>query len=117
MTKIADSELVGVPTGGGSGLFGLNVTNFADGLAKFLIERGKQELSMAFFDKMKEEFKKYPELKTLFPLTFEILEEIENHNILTLLQELRDAFAKDLLNGPSNVLALRHLELLLTVII
>ena len=112
MTNIVDSELVGVPTGGGSGLFGLNVTNFADGLAKFLIERGKQELSMAFFDKMKEEFKKYPELKTLFPLTFEILEEIENHNILTLLQELRDAFAKDLVNGPSNLLALRDLELL-----
>jgi hypothetical protein len=101
---------VGTPTGTGSGLFGLNVTNFADGLAKFLIERGKQELSMAFFDKMKEEFKKYPELKTLFPLTFEILDQIQNHNILTLLQELRDAFVKDLLNGPSNVLALRELD-------
>ena len=99
-----------VPTGGASGLLGLNVTNFADGLAKFLIERGKQELSMAFFDKMKEEFNKYPELKTLFPLTFEILDEIENHNILTLLQELKDAFAKDLMNGPTNLLALRFIE-------
>jgi len=98
------------PTAAGSGLFGLNVTNFADGLAKFLIERGKQELSMAFFDKMKEEFKKYPELKTLFPLTFGILDEIENHNILTLLQELKDAFAKDLMNGPTNLLALRYIE-------
>jgi len=106
------STTVGVPTGTGSGLFGLNVTNFADGLAKFLIERGKQELSMAFFDKMKEEFKKYPELKILFPLTFEILDQIQNHNILTLLQELRDAFVKDLLNGPSNVLALRELDAL-----
>jgi len=105
-----ESSDVGVATGAGSGLFGLNVTNFADGLAKFLIERGKQELSMAFFDKMKEEFKKYPELTTLFPQTFEILEEIENHNILTLLQELRDAFGKDLLNGPSNVLALRDMD-------
>src|SRR5688572_3528932 len=112
MTNKAVPGTVGVPTGTGSGLFGLNVTNFADGLAKFLIERGKQELSMAFFDKMKEEFKKYPELKTLFPLTLEILEQIQNHNILTLLQELRDAFVKDLLNGPSNVLALRQLNTL-----
>jgi hypothetical protein len=110
--KALDTVRVGAATGAASGLFGLNVTNFADGLAKFLIERGKQELSMAFFDKMKEEFKKYPELITLFPNTFEILDEIQNHNILTLLQELRDAFAKDLLNGPSNVLALRQLDTL-----
>jgi hypothetical protein len=107
--RVAEGD-AGEPSGLASGLSGLNVTNIADGLAKFLIERGKQELSMAFFDKMREEFIKYPEIKALFPLTFEILDEVENHNILTLLQELKDAFAKDLMNGPTNLLALRYIE-------
>jgi hypothetical protein len=99
------------PSGALSGLFGANVTNFADGVAKFLIERSKQELSMAFFDRFKDDLKKYPEIETLFPKTVEILNNIENHNILNLLQELRDAFSKDLVNSPKNILALRGKDL------
>ena len=99
------------PSGGISGLFGANVTNFADGLSKFLIERGKQELSMAFFDRFKDDLKKYPEIEVLFPKTVEIINNVENHNILNLLQELKDAFSKDLVNAPRNILALRNKEL------
>ena len=58
-----------------SSIGGLNVTNIADGLAKFLVERTKQELSIAFFEKFKEELEKpeYRDLQTLFPETYKVL--------------------------------------------
>jgi len=36
-----------------SSIGGLDVTNIADGLAKFLVKRTKQELTMAFFQNLK----------------------------------------------------------------
>ena len=98
------------PTGGSSGLFGMNVTNIADGIARFLIERGKQELSMAFFKRFNEDLKTYPELTYLFPQSFHIIQNIEIYNIQSLLQELKDAFCKDLLNMPGNILSLRNIK-------
>jgi hypothetical protein len=100
----------GAPQGVGTAIFGADVTNYADGIAKFLISRGKQELSMAFFDRFKTDLKKYPELVHLFPKTTDIINNIENYNILTLLQQLRDAFIKDLSNEPNNLLTLRDLD-------
>lgn len=98
------------PQGGGGSLMGMNVSNFADGLAKFLIERGKQELSMVFFDRFRKDLKKYPEIAYLFPRSTHIINNIELHNVNTLLQELRDAFTKDLLNEPNNILSLRDIS-------
>ena len=43
-----------------SSIGGLDVTNIADGLAKFIIKRAKQELSIAFFKKFKERSEKIP---------------------------------------------------------
>jgi hypothetical protein len=97
------------PNGVGVGsLMGMDVSKYADGLAKFLIERGKQELSIAFFERMQRELKKYPELTAVFPKTSVILYGIQNYNILTLLQELRDAFVKDMLATPENILNIRE---------
>jgi hypothetical protein len=45
---------------------GIDVTTFADGAAKFLVERAKEEFNVAFFQKLKELSKEYPEFKTLF---------------------------------------------------
>ncbi len=103
------TTLGGIATGSGGGIMGLDVTNLADGIAKFLIERGKQELSMAFFNRFRDDLRRYPELRTLFPVTNGIIDEIEAHNVLNLLQELRDAFIKDLLHIPSGILNLRSL--------
>jgi len=101
--------LGGTPTGVGSGVLGVNVTNIADGIAKFLIERGKQELSLVFFERLQETLQKFPELTFLFPSSAEIIHGMESYNILSLLQELKDAFMKDLLNMPSNILSLRYI--------
>lgn len=99
------------PTGFGSGIGGMNVAKFADGAAKFLIERGKLEISMTFFSRFNEELKKYPELKLLLPRSFEIVKKIETHNFQNFLQELQDAFAKDMTNMPVSLLSLRNMEI------
>ena len=101
---------MGVATGAGDAILGFNVANYADGIAKFLIERARQELSMAFFDKLKKDLAKYPELRYLFPSTQAILADLVNHNLNSLLQELRDAFEKDLVNIPKNTLSLRSMN-------
>jgi hypothetical protein len=93
-----------------AGLGGLNVTKYADGIAKFLLERGKQELSMAFFDRFKKDLNKFPELSFLFPTSVKILEEIKSHNAQSVLQELKDAFMKDLSIMPSSLLSLQTIQ-------
>lgn len=78
----------------------LNVTNIADGVAQFLIKRGKEELNVAFFNRMKKflDDPNNPECKTLFPVTIEFLSTIETYRYAELIQSLREAFHKDLSN-------------------
>lgn len=85
----------------------LDVTNFADGLAKFIVDRTKQELNIAFFDKFKEVLNdpKYVDLKTVFPETYAVLMVIDNqiYNYNDYLQALRNAFDRDLSDLPNNL--------------
>jgi hypothetical protein len=74
----------------------LDVTNIADGLARFLIKRGKQELNIAFFQRMKEFLDKNIEAHTLFPATAAFLGNIAAYRYSELLQSLREAFYKDI---------------------
>src|SRR5258706_3651857 len=87
-----------------SSIGGLDVTNIADGLAKFLVKRAKQELSMAFFDKLKKVIERAKDLQTLFPQTSYLLtamgEEIYNYEAYV--QNLREAFKDDIKNLPDN---------------
>src|SRR5688500_8939786 len=80
---------------------GLNVTNLADGLAQFLIERSKEELSVAFFEQFKKDLQKIPELKVLFPATSSFIENIEAYNYASFIQTLREGFYSDLVSLPS----------------
>lgn len=88
----------------------MNVTNFADGLAKFLVERGKEELNVAFFDKLKDFLKDYPEATTLFPTTISFIGDINSYQYASMLPTLRAAFHKDLNAMGDNLLKLRDLE-------
>ncbi len=85
----------------------LDVTNFADGLAKFIVDRTKQELNIAFFNKFKEALSdpKYVDLKTVFPETYEVLMVIDNqiYNYDDYLQAMRSAFDRDLSDLPTNL--------------
>lgn len=74
----------------------LNVTNAADGLAKFLIKRGKEELGVAFFERMKKVLNAYPECKALYPNTTDFLNRIETYRYAEMLQSLQECFRKDI---------------------
>jgi len=84
---------------------GLNITTLADGFAKFIVKRTKQELSTAFFDQFQDDIDKYPDLKTVFPQTARTLssigEDIYMYEIY--LQTLRESFNQDLSSLPTNL--------------
>lgn len=83
-----------------SGIGGIRVTNFADGLAKFLVKRFKDELTIAFFQKFKDAISQSPEFQTLFPQSFQVIMTIDKdiYQFSIYLNTLREAFIKDLQN-------------------
>jgi len=87
-----------------SSIGGLNGTNFADGLAKFLVKRFKEELTITFFQKFKDAIDSSIELKTLFPQTYSVLRVIDKdiYQFSAYLNTIREAFIKDLTSLYSN---------------
>lgn len=90
-----------------------DVTQFADGLAKFLVKRTKEELSAAFFNQFKEDLnsEKYNDLRILFPQTARLLNLIDEkiYQFSAYLTELREAFIIDLNSIPSSALVVINL--------
>jgi hypothetical protein len=87
LTKIAASF---------SSLGGLNVTNITNAVAALMIDRAKQELTVAFFNRFKEFANKNPEFKILFPKTTNNLENLLSYKYPETLQALRTGFIDDL---------------------
>jgi len=86
-------------------LGGLDVTNFAQGLSKFMIERAKAELNAAFFAKFKK-FTKDADVALLFPVTTNRLSYLLSYQYTEMIDQLRNAFYEDLNNLPDNTLVL-----------
>jgi hypothetical protein len=90
-----------------SSIGGLNVTTFADGLAKFLVNRTKEELNVTFFIDFKNVISdpRYVDLQTIFPETYQLLllinDEIYNYEIY--IRSLRESFKHDLDNLSLNL--------------
>jgi hypothetical protein len=78
----------------------MDVTNLADGIARFLVKRTKEELNIAFFQHFKELINepKYKDAQILFPKTLEVLNAIDKDIYLfeNYITALREAFEKDL---------------------
>jgi hypothetical protein len=93
-----------IPSSVTKSIGGMNVTNFADGMAKFLVERAKQELNTAFFEKFNQLLKDSTDLQILFPKTYGVLKVVgkEIYNFNMYLNILREAFETDLSNIISN---------------
>ena len=85
----------------------LNVTNFADGLAQFLIQRSKEELNVAFFRRFQEYLQKYPEVQIVFPVTTNFLNQVYSYQYASMLPALKAAFQNDLNAFSTNLLNLR----------
>ena len=83
----------------------MDVTAIADGFAKFIVKRTKQELTLAFFDKFRENLENYPDIKTLFPQTEKLLVAIDDqiYDYNNYLNNLREAFREDLKTLDENL--------------
>lgn len=90
-----------------SNLGSMDVTNLADGMAKFIVERTKQELNVAFFNDFYNTLKKpeFVDLQTVFPQTYDVLNVIGDQIYMynAYIETLREAFKKDLNNLPENL--------------
>lgn len=74
----------------------LDVTNFANALASLLIDRAKEELNLAFFNRLQQFSIKYPEFQTLFPTSYDRLRNLLNVDYPRMLPVLREAFFSDI---------------------
>ena len=89
---------------GSKALGNTDVTRFADGLSKFLVQRVKQELSVTFFEHFQDalDTKENKNLKILFVNTSIMLHTVgrDIYQFSLYLQALREAFVRDLDNLP-----------------
>jgi len=84
-------------------LAGLDVTNIAQGVTEFMVQRAKDELDIAFFDRLKDYFGGHKEVALLFPQTSNILLSLEAYRYTEVLPVLRAAFLSDLKTWPQNL--------------
>ncbi|MES2063596.1 MAG: hypothetical protein V4456_16835 [Bacteroidota bacterium] len=91
-------------------LLGLDVTNFANGLATLMIDRAKQELTLAFFNRLQTFSKKYPEFQVLFPKTYDYLRNLLTNAYPQMLPALRNSFYEDLQQVTYNLEAVLELK-------
>lgn len=84
---------------------GFRVTTVADGIAKFLVSRAKEELSIAFFRDFKEQLTKDERIGQLFPSTTATLMLIDDqvYQFNRYLESLRESFIRDLKVMPTNL--------------
>lgn len=87
-------------------LAGLDVTSLSQGLSQFMIERAKEELNVAFFERFKKFTEENDEIKLLFPITTQRLSNILSFHYSQMLTQLREAFYEDLNNLPDHVIKL-----------
>ena len=83
---------------------GLSVAGFADGLARFLVKRTKQELSQAFFEDFKAAINEEPLLGHFCPATKQHLLFIDQdvYQFNDYLEGLRETFRMDMSALPGN---------------
>jgi hypothetical protein len=83
---------------------GFSVSSFADGLARFLVKRTKQELSRVFFENFKKKVKEDPYLGNFCPFTKAQLAVIDSkvYQFNDYLEALREGFTADMTVLPSS---------------
>ena len=107
----AGSSIAGFATKTIANLGGVDVTKIADAVSTIMIDRAKQELTIAFFDRFKVFSEKNPEFALLFPKTTYALQNLLSNTYPNMLPVLRTAFIEDLDPDqiPSNLESLLEL--------
>jgi hypothetical protein len=84
----------------GTSVSNFDITTLADGMAKFLVKRAKEELAITFFNRFKDAIAdtNCRDLRTLFPATYATLQAIGDQIYYydAYIQTLRESFEKDL---------------------
>ena len=75
---------------------GLDVTKYANAIADIMIERAKQELTIAFFNRFKTFSANNPEFQILFPKTTDNLSNLLTYTYPQMLPALRNGFFEDI---------------------
>ena len=88
---------------------GLDVTKYANAIADIMIERAKQELTIAFFNRFQKFSDDHPEFKILFPKTTDNLSNLLSYTYPQMLPTLRNGFFEDLKQITYNLEALLDL--------
>jgi hypothetical protein len=88
----------------GKSIASLPVTNLADGISVFLVNRTKKELSVAFFDRLTNRIQQIPALVQNFPSTSLQMNAIgtDIYQYEKFIQSLRQAFITDFKGLPGN---------------
>lgn len=89
---------------------GLDVTNIASGVSRFLIERANAEVNILFFNKFKKFLEQNKEAATLFPLSTDFITNTEPFQYAVLIQSFKEAFREDISNLVTNIDGLFELD-------
>jgi hypothetical protein len=102
-----DRMMAGQPSSSTSGSL---TAMIIEGVGKFLADRTKEELTIAFFQKFKTFLNTNPEIGTLFPTTIKFLNNILSTNSSNMLSTLRAAFVSDIKNILGDIAAIATLD-------
>lgn len=106
-TSLQASGFISDLAGPISAIGGVNVTDMADGIARFMVERMKEELSASFFDRFKAVITdpRYNDMGILFPRTSGLLTSMDQDifDYSLYLSSMRQAFATDMANQYTNL--------------
>ncbi len=81
---------------GSSFIGGFDVTKYANAIADIMMERAKQELTIAFFNRFKKFSELNSEFKILFPKTTDNLSNLLTYSYPQMLPALRNGFFEDI---------------------
>ena len=85
-----------------SSIPGVDVTKYVSATSAFLTERVKAELTLAFFDKFKNQLDSIEELRYLFPCTYTLLKNNDLFMMPSMGQTWKSSFKMDLQNILEN---------------
>jgi hypothetical protein len=88
----------------------LDVTTFADGLAKFLVKRSEEELATMFFRDLQIYLRNHQEIGTLFPNTLALLGSFDYWDYSNFINTIREAFDKDIKQLPRDIVKLKDVD-------
>lgn len=82
-----------------------DVTNFASGMAKFLVERAKEEMTDMFFSKMYDHLIEIPEMQLYFQNSIYYLENVKKERMAIDYEVMRHNFQSDIDQLPYGLYA------------